>query len=66
VNWNLPAPSEEMALMQKHGEVSDAEAYRTWNMGIGMILVVSPEEQEKTMQIIKEKGYEGLVVGSIA
>ncbi len=66
VNWNLPAPSEEMALMQKLGNVSDEEAYRTWNMGLGMILVVSPNEQEKTMSIIEERGFKAQVVGTIA
>lgn len=65
VNWQLPPPSEEMALMQKLGNVSDDEAYRTWNMGIGMVLVVGKEEAEKTLEIIKAKGYEGMVIGGI-
>lgn len=66
VSWNLPVPSEEMALMQKLGGVSDDEAYRTWNMGIGMVLVVGVDEVEKTMGIVKEKGYEGMAIGNIA
>jgi len=66
VNWNLPAPSEEMALMMQLGEVPHDDAYRTWNMGIGMILVVSKDEQEKTMEIIKANGFEAQVVGEIA
>lgn len=65
VNWNLGAPSEEMALLQKLGDVPSDDAYRTWNMGIGMILVVSPDEQEKTMEIIKNEGFEARIVGEI-
>lgn len=65
-DFKLPPPTEEMALIQKLGKVSDDEAYRTWNMGIGMILVVDKKEQEKTLDIIKGEGYEALVVGSIA
>jgi len=65
-DFKLPPPSEEMALMQKLGNVGDDEAYRTWNMGIGMILVVSKEDQEKTLNLIKKEGYEALAIGSIA
>jgi phosphoribosylformylglycinamidine cyclo-ligase len=32
------------AFLQESGAVDDAEMYRTFNMGIGMILVVAPED----------------------
>ena len=32
------------AYMQQQGDIEEAEMYRTFNMGIGMILVVSPED----------------------
>jgi phosphoribosylformylglycinamidine cyclo-ligase len=32
------------AFMQQRGGIEEAEMYRTFNMGIGMILVVSPED----------------------
>ena len=63
---NLPAPHEPMKKLMELGNVSEEEAYKTWNMGVGMILIVSPEEQEKTLQICKDEGYEALVVGNIS
>ena len=35
---NLPEPQEEFTFLQKKGDVSDEEAYKTWNMGIGWIV----------------------------
>jgi phosphoribosylformylglycinamidine cyclo-ligase len=33
-------------LMQELGNVSDAEMYRTFNMGVGMVVVCAPEDQQ--------------------
>ena len=40
-NWPVPPV---FGYMQRLGEIDEAEMYRTFNMGIGMILVVSPED----------------------
>ncbi len=61
----LPPPTEEMQRLIELGQVSKEEAETTWNLGIGMIIVVGPEEQEKTLEIIKAAGYDALVVGKI-
>ena len=62
---NLPAPHEPMLKLMEIGIVSQEEAYKTWNMGVGMLLIVSPDEQEKTLEICADAGYEAQVVGSI-
>jgi phosphoribosylformylglycinamidine cyclo-ligase len=49
---NLFAPSEMVKEIQKMGEVSEKEAYKTWNMGNGMMLVVAPEDAEKTLEML--------------
>ena len=49
---NLFAPSEMVKEIQKMGEVSEKEAYKTWNMGNGMMLVVAPENAEKTLEML--------------
>jgi phosphoribosylformylglycinamidine cyclo-ligase len=33
-------------LMQEIGNVSEAEMYRTFNMGVGMVVVCAPEDQQ--------------------
>lgn len=47
--------------IQEKGSVEDSEMYHTFNMGIGMILVVSPEDMEsvrKHFRAIDEPCYE--------
>ena len=56
-------PPEIIKYCQEQGKVSDSEAYRTWNMGQGM-LVVTPEP-DKVISIAKKNGIESKVVGRI-
>jgi phosphoribosylformylglycinamidine cyclo-ligase len=41
--WEVPAV---FRFLQKNGRLSDAEMMRTFNMGIGMVLVVPPDQAE--------------------
>jgi phosphoribosylformylglycinamidine synthase I len=60
---NLFAPSEIMLHCQKLGKISDEEAYTTWNMGNGMV-VITPEP-EKVIAIARENGVEAQVAGRV-
>jgi phosphoribosylformylglycinamidine cyclo-ligase len=46
------APSEMVKEIQKLGDVTEEEAYKTWNMGNGMMLVVAPEDTEKVLELL--------------
>jgi phosphoribosylformylglycinamidine cyclo-ligase len=39
--------------MQKMGKVSEEEMYRVFNMGIGLVLVVSPKDKAKIEKLLK-------------
>lgn len=53
-------------VMQKLGEVKDLEMYRTFNMGIGMVIVVSPQEVDKVNNKVKDfSGYEIYKIGKV-
>lgn len=56
-------PSPLMLYCQKLGKVSDAEAYRTWNMGQGMALITP--EPEAAIIIAQEYGIEAKVIGKV-
>lgn len=52
-------------LLQKNGQIEEKMMYNTFNMGIGMMLAVAPEDQEKTLAALQAVGEEAHVVGSI-
>ncbi|MHB8895905.1 MAG: phosphoribosylformylglycinamidine cyclo-ligase [Candidatus Geothermincolia bacterium] len=52
--------------LQKVGEIDRAEMLRTFNMGIGMMLVVPPSEVRKTLQVLDMNLYRAFEVGEVA
>lgn len=53
------------ALLQAEGNLAEKMMYNTYNMGLGMILAVSPDDIEKTMEAIRQAGEEPYIVGEI-
>ncbi len=51
--------------LAKEGNVEEHAMYNTYNMGLGMIVAVSPEDVDKTMEAIREAGDTPYVVGYI-
>ena len=51
--------------LQDAGKVNTAEMYRTFNCGIGMVLVVSPGEAEKTLGLLRTVGEPAWRLGTI-
>lgn len=52
-------------LLQKEGNVPERDMYNTFNMGIGMALIVDKADVEKTLSILKENGEEAYEIGRI-
>jgi phosphoribosylformylglycinamidine cyclo-ligase len=52
-------------LLAGMGGVDDAEMYRTFNMGIGMVAVVSADEVETASRVLSESGEEAYEIGVI-
>ena len=59
---NLFEPSNMVKEIQNMGEVTEEEAYQTWNMGNGMMLVAAPGNVEKTINMLS---IEAQIVGEI-
>ncbi len=58
-------PPPIFRLLQDAGRVSDGEMYRVFNMGVGMIAVVSRDEVDRVREAAGEAGVETWVVGEI-
>ena len=52
-------------VMQERAEITDEQIYNTFNMGIGMIVCVSPENVDATLASLKESGEDVCVVGKV-
>ena len=47
------------------GKVDQDEAFRTWNMGNGMMVIVKPGSEEEAIRVAKEHGVDAQVCGEI-
>jgi phosphoribosylformylglycinamidine cyclo-ligase len=52
-------------LMQRIGNVSEAEMYRTFNMGVGMVIVCAPEEAVTVKSHLKQRGESVYEIGRV-
>lgn len=50
-------------LLQKKGNIEEHMMYNTYNMGLGMVLAVAPEDVEKTLAAVGAAGETAYVVG---
>ena len=51
--------------LEKYGKIAHREMFNIFNMGIGMVLAVSAEDADKTMELLKSNGEAGYVLGNI-
>lgn len=52
-------------MLAVEGDIAEEMMYNTFNMGLGMVLAVAPEDAEKTMAAIEAAGDKCFVVGHI-
>ena len=52
-------------LIAKKGNIPERDMFNTFNMGVGMSVVVAPEDVEKSLSILHEQGEDAYVMGEI-
>lgn len=52
-------------LMQAKGGISHKDMFTTFNMGIGMVIVVSADQAEQALTVLKEQGETAYRLGSV-
>ncbi len=52
--------------LQTQGNVADMEMYRTFNCGIGMVVIVSANEVTSSLAHLNDQGIDARVIGQIA
>ncbi|KJS84805.1 MAG: phosphoribosylaminoimidazole synthetase [Peptococcaceae bacterium BICA1-8] len=53
-------------LLQKLGDIATEEMYRTFNMGIGMVVIMDSEEARKTVELCEQLGESIYQIGNIS
>ncbi|WP_340021204.1 phosphoribosylformylglycinamidine cyclo-ligase [Paenibacillus sp. FSL K6-1096] len=53
------------SLMQSKGNVSNHDMFTTFNMGIGLVLVVAEADGERALELLKASGEEAYVIGTV-
>lgn len=61
-SYEIPAIFQ---MLSKDGNVAEHDMYNTFNMGIGMMVVVKKDEVEKTIEAIERAGEKAFVIGEI-
>ena len=61
-SWRRPAVFD---WLQQTGRVADAEMYRTFNCGIGMVVVVSRNDADRAAQLLRDAGETVYAIGEV-
>lgn len=61
-SWDVPPL---FRIIQKGGDISDEEMYRTFNMGVGMIALVAPADLHDVEHSLERRGETSFVIGSV-
>jgi phosphoribosylformylglycinamidine cyclo-ligase len=62
-SWEVPPLFK---LIQKGGQVAEDEMFRTFNMGVGMVVVVAPENLHEVEHSLERRGETSFVIGTVA
>lgn len=61
-SWEVPAL---FTLIQRLGEIEASEMYRTFNMGIGFVLIVHPNQVKTVQEQLLDLGEKSYVIGEV-
>lgn len=59
------APAPIFSMIAQRGRVERAEMERTFNMGVGMVAIVAPEDTDRAQAILTARHVDNWVLGSI-
>ena len=53
------------SLIQKRGNISEHDMFNTFNMGVGMSVVVAKEDAERAVELFRANGEDAYILGTI-
>jgi len=61
-SWPMP---EIFKWLKDTGNIKEADMFRIFNCGIGMVLIVDPENAQEIQDKVSVEGYKSFVIGSV-
>jgi phosphoribosylformylglycinamidine cyclo-ligase len=61
-SWDIPPIFRVLA---ERGEVPEDDLWRTFNMGVGLVLIVAPKKLEKVLKRLRRAGCPGFPMGNV-
>ncbi len=58
-------PQMIFELIRRDGDIAKDEMMRTFNMGVGMVLIVSPDDEASALKSLEDEGEEAWTIGRI-
>jgi len=65
IDWNAWEKPEIFKLIQRTGGVSDKDMQRTFNLGIGLVFIISPDDVNSFVRFLKLKKESPYVIGKV-
>ena len=65
INKNSWAVPKIFKLIQNKGGIEDKEMYHTFNMGVGMVLIVEPKSEKAVIAKLAEFKLKSWVIGEV-
>ena len=65
-DWNAWVPPPVFGWLQEVGGVSDLELRRTFNCGVGLMLIVDPHDLPDVLEGLVQDGEDAFVIGELA
>jgi phosphoribosylformylglycinamidine cyclo-ligase len=62
-SWNMPSIFQ---WLKERANIGDEELYKTFNCGIGMIVITNPNDKEEAIRILEKNGETVFLLGEIA
>jgi len=60
-----PPPPRIFEVIQREGHVSDSEMYKTFNMGVGFVVICSKHQADRVISIFEKHRQEAMRIGRI-
>lgn len=53
------------SMLQRMGSIPEHDMFNTYNMGVGMTMIVAKDDADKALAVLKENGQDAYVIGEV-